>query len=109
MTELRYALIRFIPDMDRMEPINVGVILQGEGRIEFKLGPHAAKRADVDTQVFQKWRAFLEEEIRGAAVPLLQPPKDSAQFLHYLAGLCEQTVLITRPLAMSAQSDESLA
>ena len=107
MTEFRYALIRFIPDMERMEPINVGVILQGQGSIDFKLSPHTAKRTDVDTQVFQRWRAFLEEEIRGEAVPFLQPPKDSVQFLHYLSGLCEQTVLITKPLVLAAQPDES--
>lgn len=107
MNDFRYALIRYIPDMARMEPINVGVILQGQGKIDFKLSPHAAKRKDIDTPVFQSWRAFFEQEIRGGAVPLLQPPKDSVQFLLYLAGLCEHTVLVTKPLALSVQQERS--
>lgn len=105
MNDLRYALIRFVPDMNRMEPINVGVVLQAPGRIDFKL--NAARRKDMETSVFQKWQAFFEEEIRGDAIPILQPPKDSVQFLHYLSNLCEHTVIMTRPLTVSTRADES--
>ena len=47
MNDLRYALIRFIPDAARMEPINFGVVLQGAGKIDFKLHPNFARRKDV--------------------------------------------------------------
>ena len=107
MNDLRYALIRFIPDAARMEPINFGVVLQGAGKIDFKLHPNFARRKDVETAVFQQWRDFLVEEIRGEDMPLFQPRKDSVEFLTHLAALCEQTVSMTRPLVISTEKDES--
>jgi Protein of unknown function (DUF3037) len=101
MNQYVYSLIRFVPDLERMEPFNVGIILQSPGRIDFRMSPHAAKRKDVNTAVIQKWRSFLEEEIRGEAVPFLQPPKQSPEFLRYLHGLCDQTVTISKPLFLS--------
>ena len=107
MNDLHYALIRFVPDMARMEPINFGVVLQGFGKIDFKLNPNFARRKDVETPVFQQWRDFLVEEIRGEPMPLFQPQKDSVEFLTHLANLCEQTVSMSRPLFVSAKKDES--
>ena len=107
MNDLHYALIRFVPDMARMEPINFGVVLQGFGKIDFKLNPNFAIRKDVETPVFQQWRDFLVEEIRGEPMPLFQPRKDSVEFLTHLANLCEQTVSLSRPLFVSAKKDES--
>lgn len=101
MQEFRYLLIRYIPDADRMEPINVGVILQGAGRVDVRVSPHAAKRKEIDTAVFQQWRRFFLDEIRGESAPLFQPPKMSPQFLTYLAQLCEGSVILTRPLVLA--------
>ena len=105
MNDFVYSLVRFVPDLERMEPFNVGVILQGQGKIDFKLSPHTAKRKDVDTVVFQNWRSFLEEEIRGEAVPFLQPPKDSRDFLNHLSAMCEQTLCISKPFYLSERSE----
>ncbi|MCA9128600.1 MAG: DUF3037 domain-containing protein [Planctomycetales bacterium] len=98
MSIFHYALIRFVPNAERMEPINIGVVVQGGGKIAFKLSPHVAKRKDIDTQIYQKWRKFFELEISGPAVPLFQPPKDSPDFIRHLGSLCENTITITRPL-----------
>ena len=106
MNDFLYSLIRFVPDLERMEPFNVGVILQGQGRIDFKLSPHAAKRKDVDTIIFQRWRAFFEDEIHGEDVAFLQPPKSSREFLQYLSGLCDQTVTISKSLFLSERIEE---
>jgi hypothetical protein len=106
MNDFRYSLIRFVPDLERMEPFNVGIILQGQGKLDFRLSPHVAKRKDVDTVIFQKWRSFLEEEIRGEEVPYLQPPKLSREFLEYLARMCDQTMTISRPLYLSERPEE---
>ena len=105
MNQYIYSLIRFVPDLERMEPINVGIILQTPEKIDFKMSPHAAKRKDVDTAIFQRWRSFLEEEIRGEAVPFLQPPKHSPEFVRYLHGLCDRTVSISNPLFLSEPPD----
>ena len=107
MNTFHYALIRFIPDAERMEPINIGVILQGGGQLDFKLSPHVAKRKDIETQVYQKWRKFLEEEISGPAVPLFQPSKDSPDFIRHLGNLCESTITITRPLVHVAYDENA--
>ena len=107
MNDLHYALIRFIPDIDRMEPVNFGVVLQGGGKIDFMLNPHFARRKGVQTPVFQRWRDFLTEEIRGEPMPLFQPRKDSVEFLSHLSSLCEQTVSISKPLFVAAHSSES--
>lgn len=98
MADYRYSLIRYVPDMQRMEPSNVGVILQGCGRLDVKLSPHAAKRGDIDTAVFQQWRDFFHAEIKQDAIPLFQPPKTSEQFFRYLRGLCEDTVVLSETL-----------
>lgn len=100
MDHYRYTLIRYVPDLDRMEPINVGVILQGSGRIDVRLSPHAAKRKEIDTQVYRKWRQFFLEEVRGEQARLLQPEKTSPQFLTYLQQLCGGAVLLSRPLVL---------
>lgn len=107
MKEFRYSLIRFVPDPERMEPFNIGIILQGQGRLDFKLSPHAAKRKDVDTAIFQRWRSFLDEEIRGAEVPFLQPPKQSPEFLEFLSRAGDQTMIVSRPLYLSERPEES--
>ena len=107
MNDLHYALIRFIPDAARMEPVNFGVVLQGCGRIDFKLNPNFARRKEVETPVYQQWHKFLEEEIRGEPMPPFQPRKDSVEFLTHLANLCEHTVSMSKPLFVAAQADES--
>jgi hypothetical protein len=100
MNEFLYALIRYISNPKRMEPQNVGVLLQGDGQIEFKLNPHASKRGDIDTQVFQKWKAFLHQEVNEAAMPLFQPARSDVEFLRYLSDLCDSTVVLSPPLQL---------
>jgi hypothetical protein len=107
MIEYRYALIRFVPDMRRMEPINVGVIVQGPGRIDLKLSPHAAKRKDVETGIYQQWRDFLTEEISGAPRPLFQPRKTSPDFIRYVSELCEGPVVVSNSLAHQAPDTDT--
>src|SRR5436190_24087936 len=84
MFDFRYALIRYIPDPFRMEPINIGVLLQGRGRIDFRLNTQASKKGVVDTATFKRWRSFLDEEVGGKPVPLFQPDKSTPQFFAYL-------------------------
>ena len=92
MFEYHYALIRYVPDAIRMEPINIGVILQGAGRIDFRLNTQAT---------FQRWREFFDEEIKCEAVPLFQPEKTSLQFFAHLQELCDKTVRVSRPLTVA--------
>jgi hypothetical protein len=107
MQQFRYALIRFVKDRERMEPVNVGVILQGEGRVDFKLQPHFARHKDVDTAVWGAWRRFFEQEVRGEAVPLFQPDRVTEPFLWHLHSLATSNVVLSEPLLASAPDDRS--
>ena len=100
----RYMLIRYVPDVERMEPINVGVILQGQGQLDVRLSPHAAKRKDVDTAAFRRWKDFFIEEVKGDPESLFQPEKTSLRFLQNIAELCDGPILLSRPLTLSTHS-----
>lgn len=97
---LRYALVRLITDTERMEPENIGVIVQSDAGIEYRLDPNVAKRADVETETFRKWKAFLDSEVHGAEVPLFQPKRTSTAFLEYLQKLCDRTVTLSRTMTV---------
>jgi hypothetical protein len=98
MRDYRYVLVRYVADRLRMEPINVGVILQGAGRVDIRFSPHAAKRKDIDTATLQQWRQFFVEEVKGDPTPLFHPEKESAAYLQYLAQLCEGAIHLSTPL-----------
>lgn len=105
MFDFRYALIRYVPDPLRMEPINIGVLLQGRGRIDFRLNTQASKKGVIDTATFKRWRNFLDEEVSGKPVPLFQPDKSTPQFFTYLQEMCEKTVVLSNPLIASRDND----
>lgn len=105
MAEYLYALIRYVPDAIRMEPINIGVLLQGPDRLDFKLNVHASKRKDFNTIIFRQWRQFLQDEIKGPTLQLFQPRKTSPDFFIYLAGLCEGSVILSTALYHAAPDE----
>lgn len=107
MIDYRYVLIRYVPDLERMEPINVGIILQGNDHLELRISPHAAKRKEVDTVVFREWRSFFEEEIRGLPAPLFQPDRSTTKFLSHLSALCDGPITLSRPLLVSVDPSRS--
>lgn len=113
MTDYRYVLVRYVPDHERMEPVNVGLILQGPGKLDILFSPHAAKRKDIDTEAFRRWKEFFNTEVSGAAAPLFQPDRASPEFLRYLEELCEGPVVLSRSLYLGAEPtrtfDEVLA
>jgi len=107
MIDYRYMLIRYVPDQERMEPVNVGIILQSGARIDMRFSPHAAKRKTIDTSIFNEWKEFFRAEIHGKAAPLFQPERTSGAFLNYLEGLCGETVLLSSSLLLSVDSAAS--
>lgn len=107
MQEFRYALIRFVRDRERMEPVNAGVILQGAGRIDVKLQPHFARRKGVDAAIWTAWRRFFAEELHGNAVPLFQPDRTSRKFLDHLRELCTANVIVSEPLQVTVPDDRT--
>ncbi len=106
MKTYRYSLIRFVADPLRMEPVNVGVILQDDSRLDFQLNPNLARRGNVETNVFRLWKEFLDEEIRGRAMPLFQPKKTSATFFSHLHELCDGAIRVSEPLAYQIENKD---
>lgn len=106
MIDYRYVLVRFVPDPERMEPTNVGVILQGNGDVDIQFSPHAAKRKEIDTEIYNEWKAFFQTEIRGDAAPLFQPDRATPKFLQHLEALCGETVMLSRPLLLSVDDSQ---
>ena len=48
-----YQILRYIPDLKRMEPRNFGVILQTDDRTEAKMNTNFARKQVVDTEAFR--------------------------------------------------------
>lgn len=103
-----YQIIRYVSDLERMEPQNIGVVVQGLGRTVARLWKYfrpLGEHRDFDYLNFRKWREFFEEEINGAQISMFQPSKDSHEFLEYLQSRCKSNYLMTRPLRFIGQVD----
>jgi Protein of unknown function (DUF3037) len=104
---MHYSIIRYVPDADRMEPTNVGLLLTEPAGTRVRFYPHAAKRKHIDQRTLGQWREFLKSEIEGPAVPLFQPERSHLSFLNYLATLCTGNVRLSEPLYVHPSSTET--
>jgi hypothetical protein len=104
-----YQIIRYVPDLERMEPQNIGVIVQGSGQTISKVWKHfrPSDKRDFDYSNFRMWREFFEEEINGAQVSMFQPDRGSPEFLTYLQSRCKSNYLVTRPLSIITKTDSA--
>jgi hypothetical protein len=103
-----YQIIRYVSDLERMEPQNIGIVVQGQGQTVARLWKYfrpLGEKRDFDYLNFRKWREFFEEEINGAQVSMFQPPRQSPEFLDYLQSRCNSNYLMTRPLRFISQVD----
>ena len=105
MRAYRYNLIRYVPYPARMEPINVGVILQGDGKLDVRFNVNASRLAAINAEEFRKWRQFLVAEIQTQQPKLFQPDRTTERFLRYLEGLCDGPIYLSRPLVLINESD----
>jgi hypothetical protein len=116
-----YQLIRFIPDLERMEPRNLGVIVQGGGEIDVKLNRHATKWSDAKghAETVRKWFGYFEGEIKGfisgqtdilIPIPIetLMPDRGSERFLDYLMKQATGQIRVSRPFVMEYRTEKPL-
>lgn len=104
-----YQIIRYIPDLRRMEPQNIGVLVQGQSQLRYQLWTHfrpGDKKPDFDFVNFRKWREFFEEEVNGPQIALFQPPRHSTEFLEYLQSRCGGNYVVTRPLHVAMPTED---
>lgn len=103
-----YQIIRYVPDLRRMEPQNIGVVVQGESGVTCRLYTRfrpLGDKPDFDYANFRKWREFFEIEITGPQIDMFQPPRESPDFLEYLQSRCKGNYILTRPLQVAMQAD----
>jgi Protein of unknown function (DUF3037) len=103
-----YQIIRYVPDLTRMEPKNIGVIVQGQTDLRLRLWTHfrpGDDKPDFDYANFRRWREFFEEEVNGPQIALFQPPRHSPEFLEYLQSRARGNYLVTRPLHVSMRTE----
>lgn len=103
-----YQIIRYVPDLRRMEPQNIGVLVQGQSGVTFRLYTRfrpLVDKPDFDYANFRKWREFFDVEINGPQIDMFQPPRESPDFLEYLQSRCKGNYILTRPLHVAMQAD----
>lgn len=100
----RYQILRYIADLRRMEPENIGIIIQDANqdanKVSCRFHTHHGLRRGFDYGNYRRWREFFQEEINGPPVPVFQPPRSSIEFLHYLQERCSGNYSLTRPLEL---------
>ncbi len=68
----RFVLAKYVPDMRRMEPRNIGVFLWVRGRIRCRFLEHPAFVNDLST--FQRWTSHWISAISGKSITPLRGP-----------------------------------
>ena len=108
-TPYLYQIIRYVPDRERMEPQNIGVIVQGQFDVVSKVWTRfrpLGEKPDFDYVNFRKWREFFDEELNGPQISMFQPRRTDPLFLEYLQSRCKGNYLLTRPLSIVMQTDQ---
>lgn len=100
----RYQILRYIADLKRMEPENIGVIIQNSREASCRFRTQMGKRPDFDSDNYRRWREFFETEINEPPVPVFQPPRGDIKFLEYLQQRCIGNYSLTRPLELAMPS-----
>lgn len=114
-----YQIIRFIPDLARMEAKNIGVIVQGGGEVAVKPNRQVTKwgKAKEHTESIKKWFQYFEEEISAPTskpddiiVPIstLIPDRRSERFLEYLMKQATGQIKVSRPFALEYRTEKTI-
>lgn len=104
----RYQILRYIADLKRMEPENIGVIIQNSREASCRFHTRLGNRPGFDFDNYRRWREFFESEINEPPVPVFQPPRGDIAFLEYLQGRCIGNYSLTRPLELAMPSADLL-
>jgi hypothetical protein len=86
-TEPRFLVAKYVPDLARMEPRNVGVILwNGTDASSRFLGTDAASFVD-DQQTYLRWVKYWEGAIKSETLKVPRSPAVHKKDAHYLDAL----------------------
>ena len=100
----RYQILRYVADLDRMEPVNIGVVVQNNHRTTFRINDDLSRvRAadqEFDPEAFARWVEFFREECEGPPAPG-QPDRGTEEFLEHLGAQCRRRYQLTAPRPMA--------
>ncbi len=77
----RYFLAKYVPDLRRMEPVNIGVVLWCNGRVASRfLTPTVAARFVSELSTYRRWLTFWEKLLEQPSIRIgREPPVDVGQ------------------------------
>lgn len=94
----RYLVAKYIPDIRRKEPVNIGIVIWASGRTASRfLSPEEATGLVRDGKTYQRWLDYWQklltqptiEPLRGSPVP-----KDAPEFLDVFAQTQKDNYLL---------------
>lgn len=94
----RYQILRYIADLRRMEPQNIGVVVQSDFAVSCRFNAHFRAGSEFDSANFRAWREFFRTEIFATAAGIYQPERTKIEFLEFLRGRCRGNYSLTAPL-----------
>ncbi len=101
----RYQILRYTPDLRRMEPQNIGVIVQSDTagttcrfNSRFRIG------TEFDSANYRAWREFFIAEIFAKDAGIYQPERTKVDFLEFLRSRCRGNYSLTAPLDLIMES-----
>jgi hypothetical protein len=101
----RYMIFRHVPDLARMEPANIGVVVQGDDGAAVRLRPqyrprHPYEKTPFYPANFAAWKQWLRGEVGSKAGAGFIPERTSAEFLAYLRSRCTENYQFSEPLLL---------
>lgn len=102
----RYQILRYVPDLLRHEPQNVGIIVQSEMGVSCRFIGCKERTPGFDVDNYRLWLEYFASEILGPPVPHFQPPKESREFFGYLRSRCRGNYNLTSPLELALESPD---
>ncbi len=102
----RYQILRYIADLRRMEPENIGIIVQGAESTSCLFNTHLGARPNFDFDNYRRWREFFMAEIYDPTVPLFQFDRASVEFLQHLQKSCYGNYSLTNPLELIMETGD---
>lgn len=95
-----YQILRYVADLRRMEPQNVGIVVQSNSAVTCRFNSHFKTGAEFDFANYRAWREFFNTEIFGKVAGIYQPDRTKVEFLEYLCSRCRGNYSLTPPLTL---------
>lgn len=100
----RYQILRYIADLRRMEPQNVGIIVQSDAAITCRFNSRFRVGTEFDSTNYRAWREFFRAEILEKDAGIYQPKRTNIEFLEFLRSRCRGNYSLTAPLELVMES-----